>query len=530
MKKLRLLIILLSLSTFVGCNSAQKNQPEQQEQKQGQPAISDEVKQYLKEQGIDVSKPVGPMLSTNVQEAEINVDCAETLSDFLHVERYNNFESSMEFVDQRDADIKFFNESGLHGKIYRVWFIGNSYYDEITDKVDISEMSDYLSDASKISDYVLVNCSHLGVVRGWDVSDDIKVERLSKILKELKKNFPKIKYIEATNEPDYANEGVTPDNYYDYYKIYYQAVNKVNDELNPEIPLLVGGPSVSQFSMKWLQPFLDAYVKDPSPEKRLDFISYHGYYTKPDSAYILFKDDPSLVKEQRTLLNRELASRGIRIDIPVFITEMGIYPGPAFDDFVTMKNDHLRQAVGMASLFYWYLTTADKTYPFNWVMRHRKEGRKDQLVTRNEFGQPMIETQKLTPYGNMMVMMSKMKDTRISSTSSTEIEEGKGLYSLATKDESGISVMVWNFQSRDTQGFDATLNLNNLHKALNTKNVNVKLYKIDGEHSNYHTDLENCNLQMVEEKTIKTDDVFKSTLHFEPNTLQLIVLEPAETN
>ncbi len=482
----------------------------------------------MKEQGIDISKPVGPMIATSVKEAEINVDCSETQGRFLHVERYNNFESSMEFVEQRDTDVKFFNESGLHGNIYRVWFIGNSYYDENSGAVDISAMSDYLSAASKISDYVLVNCSHLGVVRGWEVSDAEKVERLAKILKELKTNFPKIKYIEATNEPDYANEGVTPDNYYKYYQIYYQAVSRVNAELNPEIPLLVGGPAISQFSLKWLQPFLNAYAEDSSPDKRLDFISYHGYYTKPDSEYILFKDDPSLVKEQHTLLNRELAGRKISTEIPVFITEMGIYPGPAFDDFVTMKNDHLRQAAGMASLFYWYLTTSDNTYPFNWVMRHRKEGRKDQLVTRDEYGQPLVYTNKFTPYGNMMLMMSKMKDTRISTITSTEITEGKGLYSLATKDESGISIMLWNFQSRNTEGFDATLKVGNLPDGLKAKNVRVKLYKIDGETSNYHADLVNCNLQMVEEKTVKTDLVFESALHFEPNTLQLIVLEPLE--
>lgn len=517
MKNLKIVILSLSILTFSTYTKAQ-------EKKQNAPAISEEVKQYLKQQGIDVSKPVGPMISTSVEKAEINVDCAETQGDFLHVERYNNFESSMEFVDIRDADIEFFNESGLHGKVYRVWFMGNSYYDENTGSVDISAMSDYLSDASDISDYILVNCSLLGVVKGWEVSDSEKIERLSKILKELKINFPKVKYIEVTNEPDYANEGVTPENYYNYYKIYYQAVNKVNAELNPEIPLLVGGPSVSQFSLKWLSPFLDAYVKDDSADKRLDFISYHGYYTKPDSAYILFKDDPSLVKEQRKLLNRELASRNMSSDIPVFVTEMGIYPGPAFDDFVTMKNDHLRQAAGMASLFYWYLTASDNTYPFNWVMRHRKEGRKDQLVTRDEYGQPLVYTNKFTPYGNMMLMLSKMKDLRISSTTSSEIKEGKGLYSLATKDDSGISVMVWNFQSRNTEGFDAALKVDNLPAVLNDKNISVQIYKIDGETSNYHADLENCNLQKVEEKMVKTNADFQLALHLEPNTLQLIVL------
>jgi len=204
---------------------------------------------------------------------------------------------------------------------------------------------------------------------------------------------------------------------------------------------------------------------------------------------------------------------------------MGIYPGPAFDDYVTMKNDHLRQAAGMASLFYWYLTTADNTYPFNWVMRHRQEGRKDQLVTRDEYAQPFVQTKKFTPYGNMMIMLSKMKDDRISSVVSTEIEEGKGLYSLATKDESGISIMLWNFQSRNTEGYDATLKVDNLPAGLNGKNVKAKLYKIDAEHSNYHSDLENCNLQIVEEKSVKPTGEYETSLHLEPNTLQLIVFE-----
>lgn len=522
MRNLNILIILLGILAF----SSQYATAQTKEQEEHKPAISDEVLQYLKKQGIDINAPVEPMTSTSVTDAVVNVDCAKKLGDFLHVERYNNFENSAEFVEQRGADVKYFNESGLHGNIYRVWFYGDGYYNEKTDVVDISAMSDYLSDASRISDYVLVNCSGLGVVRGWEVSAAEKIERLTKILKKLKSNYPKIKYIEVTNEPDYANEGVTPDNYYDYYKIYYQAVNRVNSELKPEIPLLVGGPAVSQFSLLWLQPFLDAYVADASPDKRIDFISYHGYYTKPDSAYILFKDDPSLVKDQRKILNRELAIRNLSTDIPVFITEMGLYPGPAFDDFVSMKNDHLRQAAGMASLFYWYMTTNDNSYPFNWVTRHRKEGRKDQLVTRDEKQQPFIHTRKFTPYGNMMLMMSKMKKSRIYSKTSTTIIKGKGLYSLASFDASGVSVMAWNYQGKNSEGFNLELKVENLPASFNNKNVRVNLYRIDGNTSNYHVDLENCNLQLVDTQVVKQADYYNTSLHLEPNTLQLILLEP----
>ncbi len=519
MKILNLLIVFVAAWAF-------SNPANAQDKNQEQPAISEEVLQYLKAQGIDINAPVEPMLSTEVTEVDIKVDCEDVQGNFLHFERYNNFESSMEFLDQRDADVDFYNESGLHGDIYRVWFIGDKYYDETTREVDLGEMADYLSDASRISDNILVNCSHLGVVRGWEVSEDQKIERLTKILKVLKSSFPKIKYIEATNEPDYANEGVTPANYYDYYRIYYKAVNKVNAELNPKTPLLVGGPSISQFSLTWLQPFLDAYVKDDSPEKRLDFISYHGYYTKPGEEYMLFKDDPSLVKEQRKILNKELASRDISIDMPVFITEMGIYPGPAFDDFVSIKNDHLRQAAGMASLFYWYQTTAENTYPFNWVMRHRKEGRKDQLVTRDEKQRPFIQTGKFTPYGNMMLMMSKMKGVRISSTTSGIIEDGKGLYALASKDTSGISVIMWNYQSTKTEGYDAALKVGNMPVEWKGKKLKVQLYKIDAENSNYHAGLENCNLQRAEEKKVEIEADYQVSLHFEPNTLQLILIVP----
>ncbi|RKD90892.1 GH39 family glycosyl hydrolase [Mangrovibacterium diazotrophicum] len=521
MKNLQILIFLFSMLAFSNCTNAQQSKPEQ---KTSQPAISEEVKQYLKQQGIDINAPIVPMLATRETNATVNVNCANSNGEFLHAERYNNFESSGVFVEQRDSDVDFYNKNGLHGTIYRVWFIGNKYYNDTTGKVDIREMSDYLSDACRISDDVMVNCSHLGVVRGWDVSDDEKIERLARILKELKTNFPKIKYIEATNEPDYANEGVTPANYYQYYKIYYKAVNKVNADLNPETPLLVGGPSISQFSLTWLQPFLDAYLEDPSSDKRIDFISFHGYYTKPDAAYILFKDDPSLVKDQRAILNQELASRNISVDIPVFITEMGMYPGPAFDDFTSMKNDHLRQAAGMASILYWYMESKN-TYPFNWVMRHRSEGRKDQLVTRTDLGLPFVQTEKFTPYGNMMVMLSKMKDTRVAAEISSEPTEGKGLYSMASLDSSGVAVMVWNYQGKLTEGFKCELNISNLPESLRGKKLTVRNYRIDRNTSNYHANPDNCNLQLVQEGYLNGGKDYSMSLELEPNTLQLVVLE-----
>ena len=486
---------------------------------------TDEIKERLKEMGVDVNAPVPPMNATSITNSVINVDCSVILGEFSHPEKYNNFSHNRAFVEQRNTDVKFYNEQGLHGRIYRVWLGGNTYYDEKTGRVDLSDMSEYLSDASIVSDYLLVNCSHLGDVKGWEVSQEEKVVRLAKILTELKKSFPKIKYIEATNEPDYANEGLTPDNYYKAYQAYYKAVNKVNAELKPVVPLLVGGPSTAQFSLTWLRAFLDAFKNDPSPDKRIDFISYHGYFTKPGEAYVMFKDNPSLVNDQRKLLNAELAQRGMNTDIPVFITEMGLYPGPSFDDFVTMKNDHLRQAAGMASLFYWYMNS-ENTYPFNWVFRHQTEGRKDQLVSRDEKGNPFVQTNKFTPYGNILLMMSKMKKERISAITSTEIKEGKGLYTLASKDSSGVSVMIWNYQSKNTVGFNAEIKVNSLNASFRNKNVKVKTYRIDSSTSNFHASLDKSNLQLVDEKVVQHKGTYSTSLHLEPNTILLYVIEP----
>ena len=46
----------------------------------------------------------------------------------------------------------------------------------------------------------------------------------------------------------------------------------------------------------------------------------------------------------------------------------------------------------------------------------------------------------------------------------------------------------------------------------------------------YHADLDNSNLQMVEEKNVETDIFYHDQLHLEPNTLQLITLKVADNN
>ena len=490
-----------------------------------QHGISEDMLNTLRAQGVNIDGPVPPMTATSISETGIDIDYSATRGELVHFERYNNLSHSEAFAEQRDADMEFYNEIGLHGKVYRVWMEQNRFFNEQTGKVEFHEMVDYLNDASQVTDYLMVNCNHLGPVTDWELSEQEAVDRLATIFSALKTRWPKVKYLEVTNEPDYSGEGFTPDNYYEIYRIYYQAVNKVNDDLQPEVPLQVGGPSTAQFSLEWMNGFLDDYKADKSKSKRLDFISYHGYFVRPDSAYILFKDNPSLVHDQRERLNEVLRAQGIQTDIPVFITEMGLYPGPSFDDYPTMRYDHLRQAAGIPSLFYWYLED-EHTYPFNWVFRHQTEGRKDQLVSRNERGEPYVHTGKLTPYGNMLLMMSMMKQERLEVELTDSIVAGKGVYAMAAKDSSGLSVLVWNFQGTATEGYNVSLNLKHLAGELNGGKAVLKTYRIDKENSNYHTNLDQANLQLTGKELVDLQDSFSTSLRMDPNSLCLLILEP----
>lgn len=481
---------------------------------------TDDIRKNLQDASGSGAARMTSMQATHVTNATLTVQVNQSRGHRLPTEKYNNSPG-------RAEDVKFYNEQGLHGKIYKLWLGEEAYYDKSTQQYTYEQsVLDYFEAFSKSSDALLANFSGRGLLGTWGLSAEQCQPILTHILRDLKSRFPRLVYIEVMNEPDYANL-VKPETYYTYYKIFTQAVNEVNATLKPAVPLQIGGPATAQLEQTWLPAFLDAYKNDASPTKRLDFISYHGYFTKPGATYFFYKDDPSLVKDQRAVLDKELSRRGLRTSIPAFVTETGIYPGPRFDDANNMKNDQLRRAAGVAALFYWY-SDSKNTYPFNWVMRHPKEGRKDQLVTHDTAGNALPYVDKFTPYGNTLVMMAKLKKERVAAVTSTTISKGKGLYAVATKDSSGVSVMTWNYQSKGTEGYRVECTLLVLPAQFNGKNIRAKTYRIDAHTSNYDANLANANLQLVEDKIVANAGAFHQSFSVAPNTLQLLVLEPVD--
>ena len=477
----------------------------------------------------------GAGAQSTAPEATINVDFGKSRGAFLHPERFNNLSRARTFPEQRDADVQFFNEQGLHGDTYKVWVDAHLIFDAKTAAYDYSGVADYLADASRLSDNLLMVMDTRVMVRD-DKATPAQVKPVIKtIMRELKQRFPQIKYIEAFNEPDHNLAKVlTPSSLYDHYIVYYEAVNEINRELNPSVPLQIGGPGFMQYNYEWMGAFLDRYKSDPSPAKRLDFISWHGYGRFPEGtgatsgprAYHFYKGNPSEVADERTKLEAELASRGLDTNVPAFITETGIYPGPSFDHANDPHADYLIGAAGVLSLHYWYMESP-RTYPFNWVLRHFSEERKDQLITRVGKDNP-IPTRTFTPYGNAMAMMAKLKDERVVAKSNA-LADGKGVYAIATRDKSGAAVMVWNYQHTGAQPYKVTIDMGRLPANLRGKSLRQRTFRIDDKVSNYWANPETGNLQQVGEAVVKAKANHRVTVELTPNALELVVLEPAKS-
>jgi hypothetical protein len=471
--------------------------------------------------------------------ATVSVDFGAEQGDLRRTERFNTWDNGDPRPALRAGDVAFLNAQGLHADLVRVGFgVNSSLCNVATQTCDFSPVG-WIDDVSNLTDALVVHMTPTGVFRPDGASGDPAqaLPLLTLAIRELKKRLPNVENIEAFNEPEFGNHinqarqglppRLLPDDLYRWYVPFYQAVNAVNAELAPAVPIKIGGPTLMSFDHEeWMPAFLDDYVADPNPDKRLDFVSWHGYgyFDKNNNyAFNFYKDNPSVLATQRARLDAMLQERGLSTQIPAFITETGIYPGPSFDEPNPSTNDWVRQAAGLASLHYWW-SDQPNTFPFNWVVRHTSEGRKDQLITLRGPGE-VTPPDTFTPYGNMLKMQTMMKVTQVSATSDS-LANGKGVYARASKDESGASVMVWNYQGIGTTTHRATVDLSNLPSNLSNQPVRMTLFRIDQTTSNYFNDPNDHVLRQVGAKTILPTTSHTETLDLPPNGIYLALLAP----
>jgi hypothetical protein len=501
--------------------------------------------------------------------ATVSVDFAQPQGSLLRTERFNNLHTTSVFAAQRPSDVAYLNAQGLHGTLFRIWLNSPNEANVPPCAEDVGSVPQagkpctlnppfqaYLDDADQAGDQVLGNL-RLDGTPGFITAGgpDAAVPLIERLLLAIKQAHPRFTHVEAWNEPDAPGTVITPQQVYPYYVAVYRAVNNLNARLGATVPgyrpMKVGGPALYYFNKAWFATFLDAYAADPDPAKRLDFLSYHGYVdVDAGGAIHPLKSNPSFVQSQRAQLEALLKARGIATDIPSYVTETGIFPGPLCDR--CDSTDYLRSAAGVAALHYWF-TNEPRTYPFNWLTRQRAGGLKDQFVTKNPVGpyintsfqqlwQPFdpVPTHILTPFGNMLLMKSKMKDRRVAAHSGTLAYDGIGVYAMASHDATGASMMVWNYQgcpggvsgnppsnpNCPTQAYSAALSAENLPASVRDRPVRERVFLIDQATSNYFGDPSRASLQQVGSRLVTTGSSYRNTLELAPNALYLVVLEP----
>lgn len=331
-----------------------------------------------------------------------------------------------------------------------------------------------------------------------------------------KTKFPKIKYIQAGNEPDYNKE--TAADYYEVYKDYYKAINAANAELglagNSRLMLSNGAfTSTTNFSalVDYTNQFLALYAADTDPGRRLDFFSMNCYTEQTN---------PKIFETAKPQITAALAAKGIT-PRPVFVTEYGLSGG----DFLpaAWKRDQLMTAWAPAQLakaFYLYEGGVDRV--FNWAISHGEILHKSELSDLNN-AYP-------NPYGYALMFGKEVSDrgTRIKASSAKLSAQGLGINALAAMGNGkGIAVLVWNFNYTNfTPDQEISVKINNIPQAAFPGKINAKVYMIDSKNNNIYSNPSQNSLAAISEQAYDYAGSLSVPLKLEGNSVALIVLNP----
>ena len=414
--------------------------------------------------------------------ATVTVNLDKVVGQMKHSELYNN--NSLLRVPRKEVTDKYLEKFGK-AKIMRSWLTLNDMWDYKTGEVNYdfpvgwgfnlwTTYYDYMDRFSEISEDVLLNIrGNHELVKSGAISMAKWKEVCKGAIKHYKSRYPNIRYIEALNEYSGKHFGdLKNDEYYPFYKCFYQIVNEINQELKPEIPLLVGGPCIMGGSLDEegestkrtkLKSFLKNFKEDTSEDKKLDFLSYHQYNDT--------KLNPSTALTHEALIDSWLVENGLSANIPIFIDEMGCFPGSRHLGCV--EEDLFVTACNIASLMYYYEQQPDM-YGFHWVIQHKTNERKNQI----------LDDLRWTPYGISMLMSALHKDDKLESESDALVE-GQGVYAVASGDENEAILQVWNYQWENNNTFDTEISFHNMNRYDEGKGIILTQYKLDNTNNNF---------------------------------------------
>lgn len=410
------------------------------------------------------------------------------------------------------------NERSVHAiapRLTRVWASPRTYVSG-SGEYQFDKLYEKFDQVARHSDRMMLNL--LPCAPADLANRPVCETRLKAGLEAYKRRYPMLEYVEIFNELDKTwtpapgeDAAMTPAEYYSWYRFGYSIVNEINAELNPTIPLKVGGPVGYKLNYDpvtkqgYLKDFLRLYKDDPSAGKRLDFISYHRYDLVAN---------PATAATDKSIVRGLLTDVGLAPDIPVFVTEYGIFPGSRAYD--TMQVDQLTQAAAMSALGTHY-AQGGIDGALHWTFNHETQERKSMFVDGVDGA--------VLPYYNVVAMQSMLKTGLLRSTVSTAPTAGRGVSALATTDGSGVAALVTNYQGpTGTASHDVTLAPGTLPWP--GRDVRVDRYLVDRATSNYNASPANASLRRVESVVVKAGASPRRTFNLTPNAVSLVVYTP----
>jgi hypothetical protein len=333
-----------------------------------------------------------------------------------------------------------------------------------------------------------------------------------------KNKFPKIKYIQAGNEPDFNGE--TPAAYYETYKDYYKAVNTANAELglagNNTIRLsnaaFTSNTNFFTGTMDYANQFLALYAADTDPGKRLDFFSINCYTEQ---------SNPKLFETVKPQITAALNAKGIP-PRQVFVTEYGLVGGTFIPAAWTQSQIITAwPAAQLAKAYYLYEGGVERV--FNWAIAH------GDILHKSEIAD--LTNAYPNPYGYALMLGKELSDRgiRIKATSTKLTDKGLGINAIASMGNGkGIAVLVWNYNYTNfTPDQEIKVQINNIPKSLFPAKLNATVYMIDSKNNNIYNDPTNAkSLTALSTTAYDYSAGLSVPLKLEGNSVALIVLNP----
>ncbi len=268
--------------------------------------------------------PELPPVTTGSASSVITVDCSQQQGEVMRFEQANVHSTTSALPGEK---ARAWLQTMKH-KTIRTWLALRTIYNEgYNYKYDSNaEVEPSLAYYSTCADSLLIALTAYTPSATSPLPGNGKGTAFQTFIKQTiiyyKNKYPKIKYIQAGNEPDFNGE--TAADYYEVYKDYYKAVNAANAELglggSSRIMLSNGAfTSTTTFSvlLAYTNQFLALYAADTDPGKRLDFFSMNCYTEQTN---------PKLFETAKPQIISALNSKGIT-PRQVFVTEYGLSGG-----------------------------------------------------------------------------------------------------------------------------------------------------------------------------------------------------------